>query len=147
VARTSVASAHGGATVPAATDYPLLDIFWTMILVFLWVAWIWLLFYIFGDIFRRRDIGGWSKAMWSIFVILVPFLGTFVYIIAQGRGMTERSMQQAVQSQQQFDAYVQNVAASSSSADQIQKAKDLLDRGVISAQEFDRLKQNALGAH
>ena len=131
----------------AATDYPLLDIFWTMILVFLWVAWIWLLFYLFADIFRRHDIGGFAKAMWSIFLILVPFLGTFVYIIAQGRGMTERSMQQAVSQQQQFDAYVQNVAASGSSADQIEKAKSLLDRGVISAQEFDQLKQNALGAH
>lgn len=131
----------------AATDYPLLDIFWTMILVFLWVAWIWLLFIIFADVFRRQDIGGWAKALWSIFLILVPFLGTFIYIIAEGRGMAERRTNEAIASQEQFDSYVKTVATSSNSAEQIEKAKSLLDRGVISAQEFDQLKQNALGAH
>lgn len=130
----------------AATDYPLLNIFWTMILVFLWVAWIWLLIAIFADLFRRRDVGGWGKALWSIFLIVVPFLGTFVYIVSQGRGMTERTISGEAASQQQFDSYVRNVAVSANSADQIEKAKTLLDQGVISPQEFDQLKQHALGA-
>ena len=130
-----------------AADYPLLNIFWTMILVFLWVAWIWLLIVVFSDLFRRQDIGGWGKALWSVFLIFVPFLAVFIYIIAEGKAMTERRMSDATAAQEQFDTYVKSVAASGNSADQIEKAKSLLDRGVISPQEYDRLKQNALGAH
>jgi hypothetical protein len=130
-----------------AADYPLLNIFWTMILVFLWVAWIWLLIVVFSDLFRRQDIGGWGKALWSVFLIFVPFLAVFIYIIAEGKAMTERRMSDATAAQEQFDTYVKSVAASGNSADQIERAKSLLDRGVISPQEYDRLKQNALGAH
>jgi hypothetical protein len=133
--------------VIAATDYPLLGIFETMLIIFLWVAWIWLLIMVFSDLFRRRDLSGWTKALWAFFLIVAPFLGVFVYIIAQGSGMTARRMQDEADAQQQFDTYVKSVAASTGgSADQIAKAKSLLDDGVISPQEFDRLKQSALGA-
>lgn len=129
----------------ADTDYPLLNIFWTMILVFLWVAWIWLLVIVFMDLFRRHDVGGVGKAAWAVFLILVPFLAVFIYIVAQGRGMAERRMNEVVESQKQFDQYVKSVASTQgTSADEIEKAQGLLDRGVISPAEFDQLKRQAL---
>ena len=130
----------------AATDYPLLNIFWTTLLIFLWIAWFWLLIIVFSDIFRRHDVHGWGKALWVFFLIVAPFLGVFIYIIAQGKGMSERRMADAVQAQQQFDSYVKSVATPASSADEIEKAKGLLDKGVISPQEYEQLKQRALGA-
>ena len=130
----------------AATDYPLLNIFWTMILIFLWIAWFWLLIIVFSDVFRRHDIHGVGKALWCFFVIVAPFLGVFIYIIAEGKGMSERRLQDAAAAQQQMDAYVKSVASSSSSADEIAKAQGLLDKGTISQQEFEQLKQHALGA-
>ena len=127
-----------------AADYPLLNIFWTIIIVFAWVAWFWVLIMIISDLFSRHDIGGWGKALWMLFVIVVPFLGVFIYLIAEGKSMGERRMALMEASQQQFDAHVREVAASEGPADQIAKAKALLDAGTIDQAEFDRLKAQAL---
>jgi hypothetical protein len=117
---------------------------WTMLVFFCWILFFWLLFVVFGDLFRRHDISGWGKAGWTIFVIILPFLGIFIYLIVNGRGMGERSMKEAQQAQDQMDTYVRSVAGSSNPAEQIAKAKDLLDSGTISQEEFDRLKAAAL---
>ena len=95
-----------------AADYPFMDVFWSILVFFLWVAWLMLLFRIFGDIFRRHDIGGWGKALWSVFLIFVPFLGVLVYLIAEGSDMSRRDMEQAAAARADFDAYVREVAAS-----------------------------------
>ena len=130
-----------------AADYPFLDVLWTMIVIFAWVIWFWLLITVFSDLFRRTDISGWGKTGWIIFVILLPFLGVFVYLIAEHQGMTDRSMEQAKTSQAQFDDYVKTVAASGGgAAGEIEKAKQLLDSGAISQAEFDSLKAKALAA-
>ena len=124
-----------------AADYPFLDVFWSMILFFFWVAWIWMLILIISDVFRR-DISGWAKAGWCFFLILLPFLGALVYLIAHGQGLTERRVRDAAASQEQFDSYVRTVAAGS--AGEIEKAKALLDSGAINQQEFEQLKAKAL---
>jgi predicted PurR-regulated permease PerM len=128
------------------TDYPFLSILWTMLIIFAWVIWFWLLIKIFADIFRRHDISAVAKVAWIIFVIILPFLGVFIYLIAQGRGMDERDASQAQQEQKQFNEYVQSVAGSSSggAAAEIEKAKQLLDTGTITQAEFDAIKQRAL---
>jgi Phospholipase_D-nuclease N-terminal len=95
-----------------AADYPFMDVFWSIIVFSLWVAWLLLLFRIFGDIFRRHDIGGWGKAAWCVFVIVLPFLGVLVYLIAEGAKMARRDTEQAAAAQAEFDAYVRSVAAS-----------------------------------
>ena len=130
----------------AAYDYPFLNIMGTMLVFFAWVIWFWLLITVFADIFRRHDIGGGGKVLWMIFVIVLPFLGVFIYLIAESKGMAERNEARAVRSQQEFDGYVQGVAANSSggSAAEIEKAKQLLDSGAITQAEFDALKQKAL---
>jgi len=120
------------------------QVMWTMFVFFAWICFFWLLFTVFGDLFRRHDIGGWGKAGWTIFVIVLPFLGIFVYLIAEGKGMGERSMQRAQQEQAQMDTYVRSVASTGGSAEQIAKAKELLDSGAISQAEFDQLKAKAL---
>ncbi|HKG44962.1 MAG TPA: SHOCT domain-containing protein [Gaiellaceae bacterium] len=125
-------------------DYPFLDVLWTMLVFFAWVIWFWLLITVFGDLFRRHDISGFAKAMWMIFVIVLPYLGVFVYLIAESKGMAERNMQQAQAAQSQFDDYVKNVAAESGPAGEIERAKQLLDSGAISQTEFDSLKAKAL---
>jgi Short C-terminal domain/Phospholipase_D-nuclease N-terminal len=130
--------------IVADADYPLLNVFWTILIVFAWVAWFWVLIIIISDLFSRHDIGGWGKALWMIFVIVLPFLGVFIYVLAEGKGMSERRMKEVQTSQKEFDSYVRQVAASEGPADQIAKAKDLLDKGVIDQSEFDRLKQQAL---
>jgi hypothetical protein len=132
--------------VIVAADYPLLNVFWTIIIVFAWVAWFWVLIIVISDLFSRHDIGGWAKALWMLFVIVVPFLGVFIYVISQGKGMSERRAQQVQASQQEFDSYVRQVAASNAPADQIAKAKQLLDNGTIDQAEFDRLKAQALAS-
>ena len=126
-----------------AADYPFLDVFWTMILFFCWVAWIWMLIMIFSDVFRR-DISGWAKAGWCLFVLVLPFLGAFVYLIANGKGLTERRVHDAQASQADFDQHIRTVAAAGGSAAEIQRAKELLDSGAISQAEFDQLKAKAL---
>jgi hypothetical protein len=128
--------------MPIAADYPFLDVLWTMILFFCWVAWIWIVITVFIDVFRRDDIGGWAKAGWVVFVILLPFLGVLVYLIAQHDGMRERSMRQADTQRQEFDQYVREAAGGS--AAEIAQAKELLDSGAITQEEFDALKAKAL---
>jgi uncharacterized membrane protein YcjF (UPF0283 family) len=125
-----------------AADYPFLEILWTMIIFFAWVAWIWIAITVFVDIFRRHDISGWGKAAWVVFVIILPFLGVLIYLIAQHDGMRERSTKSAQAQQQAFDQYVKEAAGGS--AAEIAKAKELLDAGTISQAEFDRIKQRAL---
>ena len=127
-----------------AADYPFLDVLWTMFVIFAWVIWFWLLITVFGDLFRRTDLSGWGKAGWIIFVIILPYLGVFVYLIAQHQGMADRNVQQAQAAQTQFDDYVKNVAATQGPAGEIERAKSLLDSGAISQAEFDALKAKAL---
>ena len=131
-----------------AADYPFLNILWTMIIFFAWVAWIWILVVILIDVFRRRDESGWVKALWVIFLIVLPFIGVLVYLIANHDGMAERSAQQAKTQQAQMDDYVRSVAGSGGggAAGEIEKAKRLLDTGAITQQEFDQLKAKALAA-
>jgi hypothetical protein len=128
-----------------AADYPFLDVLWTMILFFCWVAWIWLLIVIISDVFRR-DLSGWAKAAWIFFLIVLPFLGALIYVIANGQAMTERRVQDVVASQQHLDNHIRSVAGSSDggAAGEIHRAKELLDSGAITQQEFDRLKTKAL---
>jgi hypothetical protein len=128
-----------------ASSYPFLDIFWTMCIFFLWVAWFMLLFRVIGDVFRRHDIGGGLKTVWLLFVLFLPFLGVFVYLIAQSKGMAERQMETVQASKQEFDSYVQSVAANGP-AEEIDKAKKLLDGGTITQSEFDAIKVKALAA-
>jgi hypothetical protein len=127
-----------------AADYPFLDILWTMFIFFAWVIWFWLLITIFADVFRRHDIGGGTKALWCIFVIITPFIGVFVYLISQSKGMNERNLQSVKAQRQQTDEYIRTVAAADDPASQIAQAKSLLDSGAINQQEFDSLKQKAL---
>jgi len=127
-----------------ATAYPLLEVFWTMLIFFAFFIWIWLLITVFMDIFRRTDIGGWGKTGWIIFVIIIPYLGVFVYLIAEHKGMTERAIQGQQEAKTQMDDYVRNVAGQSDPTSQIANAKELLDKGAITQSEFDALKQKAL---
>src|SRR5829696_8986530 len=126
-----------------AADYPFLDVFWTMILFFCWVAWFWMLVLILSDVFRR-DMSGWVKAACCAFMIVLPFLGVFIYLIAHGKGMTERRVRDAQVSQANFDDYVRTVATDGGSAGNIERAKQLLDSGTINQDEFERLKAKAL---
>jgi Short C-terminal domain/Phospholipase_D-nuclease N-terminal len=128
--------------MPIAADYPFLDVLWTMIIFFCWVAWIWILITVFVDVFRRDDIGGWGKAGWVVFTIVLPFLGVLIYLIAQHDGMRRRSMRQAEAQRQEFDQYVREAAGGS--AAEIAKAKELLDAGTITQEEFDAIKAKAL---
>jgi hypothetical protein len=127
-----------------AADYPFLDVVWTMLIFFVWIAWFMLLFRIIGDVFRRHDIGGGAKVLWLIFVIVLPFLGVFVYLIAESKGMADRDLERMQESKQQFDAYVRETASSGGAAAEIDKAKQLLDTGAITQSEFDVIKQKAL---
>jgi hypothetical protein len=121
------------------------DVMWSMFVFFIWILWFWMLFTVFGDLFSRHDIGGWAKVGWSIFVIILPFLGVFIYLIAEGKGMGERAMARAQAQQSQADAYIRSVATSGS-ADEIARGKELLDSGAITQAEFDQLKTKALAA-
>ena len=124
-------------------SYTFLSFFWDMLLIFAWLIWFWLLITVFSDLFRRHDESGWTKAAWIIFVILLPYLGVLVYLIVEHKGMEERNAQRVVTAQQQMDQYVQSVARDP--AEQIAKAKTLLDDGTINQAEFDQIKQKALG--
>ena len=124
-------------------DYPFLNFIWLMIVFFAFVIWIWLLISVFADIFRRRDIGGGMKALWIIFVIIAPYLGVLIYLIAEHNGMADRSEQQMKSMQKQQDDYIKSVAGSSP-ADQVAQAKQLLDSGAITQAEFDTMKAKAL---
>jgi hypothetical protein len=127
-----------------ADDYPFLGVLWSMLVFFVWVAWFLLLFKIVGDIFRRRDIGGGAKTLWLIFVLFLPFLGVFVYLIANNDEMAQRDLERAQAAQAQFNDYVQQAAGSGGAAAEIDKAKKLLDSGAINESEFAALKAKAL---
>jgi hypothetical protein len=117
---------------------PLLDLFWTTLLIFGWVLWFMLLFRVYGDLFSRDDIGGWAKAAWVVFTLFMPFLGVFVYLIAQGRGMGERALRRIEQQRVASDAYIRSVAAQTED-EQLAKARELLRTGAITPDEFQRL--------
>ena len=129
-----------------AADYPFLEVLASMFFFFLFVIWIWILITVFTDVFRRKDIGGGSKTLWIIFVILLPYLGVFVYLIANHDGMTKRNIERMQNQQAQMDDYVRSVSAGSGgAAAEIEKAKGLLDSGAITQAEFDSIKAKALG--
>jgi hypothetical protein len=127
-------------------SYPLLGAFWTIVEIFLWVIWFWILITIFIDIFRSRDLSGWGKALWFLFVLFIPLIGVLVYLIVRGSSMHERAVAQAQQQDKEFRSYVQETASSATTADQLAKLADLRDRGVISADEFEREKAKVLSS-
>ncbi len=127
-----------------ADSYPFWNVMWTMLVFFCWILWFWLLFEVFADVFRRHDISGWGKTGWIVFVVILPFLGVFIYLISQNDGISERNIQRANAQQAQMDSYVRQTAASGGAAGEIEKAKTLLDSGAITQSEFDSLKQKAL---
>ena len=130
----------------AATDYPLADLLWTFVLFFGLIIFFWLLITVFGDLFRRHDVSGWGKAAWTVFVIVLPMIGTLVYLITQGRSIGDRDAHQAQQMRADTDAYIRSVATPGmSGVDDIAQAKQRLDEGAISQDEFDQLKRRALG--
>ena len=127
-------------------SYPLLGAFWTILEIFLWVIWIWILIYVFIDIFRSHDLSGWAKALWFLFVLLIPLIGVLVYLIARGGKMQEHAVQEAQQQDEAARSYIQQAAGAGNTADQLAKLADLRDRGVITAQEFDREKAKILAS-
>ena len=132
-----------------AADYPFLDVLWTLLVFFLWVAWFMLLFYVVADVFRRRDISGGKKALWLIFVLFVPFLGVFVYLIANSDEMARRNLEEKRLQQEQLDDYVRSVAGTGtggSAAAEIERAQKLLDSGAITQPEYEAIKAKALGS-
>jgi hypothetical protein len=138
---------HKEVQVVLATDYPFLDILGSMLVFFGFAVWFWLLIKVFADVFRRHDIGGWTKFFWSLFVLVAPLLGVLIYLIAEGKEMGQRDVEQAQAQQAQLDAYVRDTAGSSANGgagSEIAHAKQLLDSGAISQPEYDRIKQKAL---
>jgi hypothetical protein len=125
-------------------NYTFGDVMWSFLVFFAWVIWFWLLITVFSDLFRRHDISGWGKTGWIILVILIPYFGVFIYLIAQHEGMADRNVAQVQQSQQQFDDYVKTVASTGDPASQIADAKKLLDSGAITQDEYEALKKKAL---
>lgn len=137
-------------SVFASTDYPLLNVMWTMVVFFMWVLWIWLLITVFSDLFRRHDVSGWGKAGWTVMMLVLPFLGVFIYLISQGHAMQDRAMADQKASKAQFDDYVRSVSANGNgnghSASEIGQAKQLLDSGAITTDEYETLKAKALAS-
>ena len=127
-------------------SYPLLGAFWTIVMIFLWVIWFWILITVFIDIFRSRDLSGWAKTLWFVLVLFFPLIGVLVYLIVRGGSMHERAVRQAQVQEEQFRGYVQEAAGSQSPADQLAKLADLRDRGVITPEEFEREKAKVLAA-
>jgi hypothetical protein len=128
----------------ASYNYPLLDFFWTIFEVFLWVIWIWILIWIFIDIFRSHDLSGFAKALWFLFVLFIPLIGVLVYLIVRGGSMHERAVQQAQQEDQAARTYIREAAGDQSSADQLTKLAELRDKGVLTPEEFEREKAKIL---
>jgi len=129
-----------------AYDYPIMGFFWSMLIFFLWIMWFIILFKVLADIFRSSDLSGVAKTLWIIFVIFLPFLGVFVYVIARGDSMTKRTIEDAANQKADFDAYVRQTAgASSSTADELAKYAALRDQGVLTDAEFAAKKAQLLG--
>ena len=126
----------------AASNYPLLDLFWTTFIIFGWILWFWLLIRVYADMFSRQDIGGWAKAGWVVFTLVLPFIGVLVYLIAQGRSMQERAERAAQAQRADTEAYIRSVATSADTT-QMSKAQGLLDSGAITSDEFDRMVGNS----
>lgn len=126
-------------------DYPFLDVLWTILIIFAWVIWFWMLIVVIGDVFRRHDIGGLKKTIWLIFIIFLPFIGVFAYLIANSDGMAQRSAEREQAQRAQFDDYVRSTAGSGGgAAAEIDRAKQLLDTGAITQEEFQAIKAKAL---
>jgi len=130
--------------VVVASSYPFLEVFWTMLIFFAFIVWIWILFTVIADLFRRHDSSGWVKVAWIAFIIILPYLGVFVYLIAEHRGMTERAIERQQAMQSEMADYVKSVAPHEDPAEQIAKAKALLDNGTINESEFNQIKLKAL---
>ena len=130
--------------IASSYSYPLLGAFWTILEIFLWVLWIWVLIYVFIDIFRSHDLSGVAKALWFVFVLFIPLIGVLVYLLVRGSSMQDRAVQQARQQDQAARQYIQDVAGAPSTADQLTKLAELRDRGVITAEEFEREKAKVL---
>jgi hypothetical protein len=120
------------------------QVFWSLLWLFMWMIWFYMLIVVFGDIFRSRDLSGWGKALWSIFVIVLPFLGIFVYLIARGPGMADRNIEEAKRADAAMRDYVQNVTSSGSAAEEISRLADLRDKGIITEEDFQAAKAKAL---
>jgi Short C-terminal domain/Phospholipase_D-nuclease N-terminal len=132
----------------ASSNYPVLNVFWTIFEIFAFVVWFWLLFVVLTDVFRSRDLSGWVKAAWTVFVIFLPLVGILTYLIVRGRSMHERSAQAANRQEEAFRSYVQEAAGTEpSTADQLSKLADLRQRGVISPDEFEQQKNKVLASH
>ena len=135
----------------AETDYPFLEIVGTIIVFFAWVAWFWTLIVVIGDVFRRHDISGWGKAAWTLLIVLIPFLGVFIYLVSQGHGMAERNAEQVKAQQAQVEKYIRDTAGTTAggegggAASEIAKARELHQSGAISDAEFEALKRKVLG--
>ncbi|MFD5566415.1 SHOCT domain-containing protein [Streptomyces cadmiisoli] len=134
------------ATVTLAADYPLLEVFWTTMWVFLWILWFMLLFRVITDIFRDDTLSGWAKAGWCVFVVVLPFLGVFVYLVARGRGMGERDRKQVERSEQQFRAYMRDAAGTTSRAEELGRLAELKNHGDLTPAEYEQAKAKVLAA-
>jgi hypothetical protein len=126
-------------------DLEFLDIFWSMLWFFFLVIWLIILLHVLQDLFRDHTLSGWAKVAWVVFLVLLPFLTVFIYLIARGQGMAVRSQEHQKQAKAQFDAYVKSAVGAGSDLDQIAHAKQLLDAGAINQAEFDKLKAKVLG--
>jgi hypothetical protein len=129
-----------------ASSYPFLNVLWDILIVFAWIIYIWLAVVVFIDLFRRRDISGWAKAAWVIFVVVLPWIGVLAYLIFNHDGMADRSEKQSQAAQAQVDQYVRETAGKGGPAGEIDTAKKLLDSGTITQAEFDAIKAKAVGS-
>lgn len=130
----------------AATSYPFLNIFWDVLIIFAWVLFIWIAVTVLIDVFRRRDISGWAKAAWVVLIVVLPWIGVLAYLIVNHEGMNDRSNQEARAAQAQFDDYVRKTAGTGGPASEIERAKQLLDSGAITQEEYERIKARALSS-
>ncbi len=130
----------------ADSSYPALSVFWTIVEVFLWVLWFWILIYVLIDLFRSPDLSGWAKALWFLVVLFIPMIGVLAYLIVRGASMHERARQAARQQDEEFRSYVQEAAGPKSAADELTKLAGLRDHGVITTDEFEREKSKILSS-
>ena len=129
----------------AATSYPFLNVLWDILIIFAWILFIWIAITVFIDLFRRHDISGWAKAAWVVFIVVLPWIGVLVYLIFNHAGMAERRAKESEAAQASFDQYIRHAASAGGPASEIEKAKQLLDNGTITQEEFDAIKAKAVG--